>query len=645
MCSVTGWGCCVILLGVRRVEVERWGRYFAARNGGLGVRAAARKSGVSESSAFRFESGDPSCSGVEAAAVLGVVSVGGVVVEAPFSVEAKRALDDFAFFRRRYFGRVSTPWQERAAYEVLRLHESGEREYVVLNEPPGSGKSTLFTHDLPAWMIARDRSIRIMLGSETGRQSRMYLGRLKRTLEREVPLRADAEALAKKVAFDADATMVDDFGAFRPEDRSDVWAASQVTVRQLTGVSVDDKEPTVSAWGRDEKFLGGRYDVVIWDDLVSRQPSAEMWDQILEWWMTEAETRLEPGGLLLLQGQRMWSDDLYRFCLDMKTIDDEPKYQHIVYKAHDDERCTGEHPAGLKAWPDSCLLDPHRLPYKFIENVRKTSERVYAVQYQQTDGAGSESLVDPLWLTGGVDQKGTIYPGCYDTDRLMGDIHPDDLDGWSAISVDPSPTNYWGVQWWIMRPENRRYVLVDKYRRKMGAPDFLSLDLDTGQWSGLLHDLYQTSVRKDAPITHVIVEVNAAQRYLLTQPHVQKWSSVHGVTFHPHQTHSNKNDPKFGVTSIADAFRQGIVRLPSGDPVTRLDISTYTHELTRWPEARTDDEVMATWFMFKAVDTIYTPRTYQPPSYARPDYVSRYAERGLPNHKPTPTPAQRLTAR
>jgi hypothetical protein len=270
---------------------------------------------------------------------------------------------------------------------------------------------------------------------------------------------------------------------------------------------------------------------------------------------------------------------------------------------------------------------------------------VYDVQYQQSDGAGSDSLVDPLWIQGGQDNRGTIYPGCYDNDRLLGEFHPDDKDAWSAVSIDPSPTNFWAVQWWLMRPEQRRYVLVDKYRRRMGAPDFLSLDLETGRWSGLLHDLRTASVDKGAPITHVIVEVNAAQRYLLTQPHVHKWASAFGVTFIPHQTHSNKNDPKFGVTSIADFYRQGVVRLPNGDPSTRLDMSTMVHELTRWPEARTDDEVMANWFMFKAVDTAYTPRDYKPPAFDRPDWIGGYAKRGLPTHQRRETPMDRLTAR
>jgi hypothetical protein len=243
-----------------------------------------------------------------------VVSVGGVVVEAPLCVEARRALEDFEFFRLRYFGRRSSPWQLRAAYEVLRLLGSGDREFVVMNEPPGSGKSTLFTHDLPCWLIVRDRGVRVMVASRTERQARMYVGRLKKSLEREVPLRAGVDDLSLGVAFDAVATLAGDFGAFRPEGRSDKWRVDELFVRQLDGVALDDKEATVSAWGQDSGFLGGRFDFVVWDDLVDRKnsKSLESREGLREWWDTEAETRLEPGGLLLLQGQRIANNDLYR---------------------------------------------------------------------------------------------------------------------------------------------------------------------------------------------------------------------------------------------------------------------------------------------------------------------------------------------
>ena len=99
----------------------------------------------------------------------------------------------------------------------------------------------------------------------------MYVGRIKRSLERDVPMRADADSLAAGISFDAAACLQDDFGAFKPEGRSDKWRATELVVRQLNGVALDDKEATVSAWGQDSGFLGGRFDFVVWDDLVDRK--------------------------------------------------------------------------------------------------------------------------------------------------------------------------------------------------------------------------------------------------------------------------------------------------------------------------------------------------------------------------------------
>ena len=179
---------------MKAADLKKWERYFEARNTGVAVEAAARRAKISASTAYRFERGDPGSGGLVAAAELGVTMVGGNLVAPPLSDEARKALDDFAYFRFRYFGRKSTPWQERAAYELLRILEDGsqDRKFVVMNEPPGSGKSTLFTHDIPTWLIVRDRTIRIQIGSRTERQARMYVGRIKRSLERESPLRANA---------------------------------------------------------------------------------------------------------------------------------------------------------------------------------------------------------------------------------------------------------------------------------------------------------------------------------------------------------------------------------------------------------------------------------------------------------------------
>ena len=616
---------------MKAADLNRWKTYFDARNTGVGVEPAAKRARLSASTAYRFERGDPGSGGLEAAAQLGINTVAGNLVDAPLSEEARRALEDFAYFRLRYFGRRSTPWQERAAYEILRVMETDDREYVVMNEPPGSGKSTLFTHDIPCWLIARDRTIRIQIGSRTERQARMYVSRMKKSLERDAPMRADSDALTRKIAFDAESCLQDDYGAFKPEGRTDLWRAEALVVRQLDGVSLDDKEATVSAWGQDSGFLGGRYDLVIWDDLVDRKNTrtAESKEQLREWWDTEAESRLEPGGMLLLQGQRIAHDDLYRYCLDKKNIDETPKYRHIIFKAHDEDRCTQNH-EDLKPWPEGCLLDPYRLPWKMLETIKHNNPRTFAIMYQQEDGDVVGGLVDPIWITGGIDSEGYPAPGCLDKGRRFLDppAHLLDGKGWSFVTVDPSPTQWWGVIWWLYDSESGNRYIIDLHKRRLNPEQFLSIDLDTMQYSGLMQDLWENANMLNIPMTHVVVEVNAAQRWLLSQPHVQRWSANTGVSFVPHTTSVNKADPKYGLESIGDLFRQGRIRMPWGDIASRNGCQSLIDEAIRYPDHDTTDLIMSTWFGKLAVENLYTPSRSGMYRMGRPSWLG-YSQRGI----------------
>ena len=615
--------------------VRKWLRFFDARDEGISVEAAARKAGISNSAAYRFERGEPSSGGILVAHAHNRRTVGGQTVAAPLDPAAIAALEDFATFRLRYFGRKSAPWQERAAYDIVSYLETPDREYVVINCPPGSGKSTLFTNDIPCWLIARDRTIRIQIGSRTERQARMYVNRIKRSLERDAPMRADADSLAAGIAYDAVACVQDDFGAFRPEGRSELWRAESLVVRQLDGVSLDDKEPTVSAWGQDSGFLGGRFDLVLWDDLVDRKntKTAESKESIREWWGTEAETRLEPGGVLVLQGQRIAHDDLYRHCLDMRTLDEAPKYRHITYKSHDTDKCQGIHEPGVaQPWPQGCLLDPHRLPMRMLDTIKRNSPRVFEVQYQQEDGDLVGGLVDPAWITGGLDTLGYNAPGSLDLTRSMGEIPvhlKDSFDGWHFVTVDPSPTEWWGIIRWAYDPGTGNRYIIDICRRRMNPEDFLSLDLETMEFSGLMEDWRIQSNKDGAPISHVIVEVNAAQRWLLSQPHVQRWMAATGILFVPHTTTINKQDPKYGVESTGDYWRQGRCRIPHMTPTDRLKAQPLIQELTRYPDSDTTDLVMSQWFCALAINHLYTPRQQGLYGMGVPSYL-RGSKRGMP---------------
>lgn len=622
-------------------EVQRWARAFDSLDLDGNVLTAAKKSKLSPSSLYRFLRGEQNNAGLEAAAILGRTKVGGNLVGQVLNPQALKALEDFAYFRRRYFGRISTPWQERAAYEVLRAMQTRDREYMVINVAPGTGKSTLFTNDIICWLIARDRTVRILIGSRTERQARMYVGRIKKTLERDVPMRASADDLTDGIQFDAEATMLDDFGAFQPEGRSDKWRADALVVRQLDGVSLDDKEDTVAAFGKDSGFLGGRFDMVMWDDLVDRKntKTSDSKDDIQEWWGTEAETRLEPGGVLVLQGQRIKHNDLYAHALSMKHLDGSPKYRHIIYQAHDEENCRG-HERDVDSpplpWPEGCLLDPRRLPMASLETIKHNSPRVFDVQYQQRDGDLVGGLIDPAWIAGGLDAEGYLSPGCLDRERGVGEVpkHLTSGRAWSFVTVDPSPTNWWGIIWWLYDPVTQNRYAIDLIRRKMNPEDFLSLDLDNGQYTGLCEDLRKTALLQGAPLQIIVFEVNAAQRWLLQSSAIQRWMDVTGISFVPHTTHLNKADPKYGLESIGDLFRQGKIRLPWGNPTSRMKVNFLVDEGVKYPDADTTDMIMSCWFGKLAVENHYSGNHgYQ---HERPSWLQQRTRglvglsRGLP---------------
>lgn len=605
----------------RQVDDVVWGKFLDLRDKGFSIERAAKEVGVSVSTVTRQQADRDS-------RLSRLMAVRGLVHDFGVSAEGKRALEDFGYFRSRYMARASTPWSIEAADKISALLASPHKEFLVINIAPGVGKSTMFTHDLPAWLIARDRSIRIMLGSRTEQQARMYANRLRRTLERELPVRADPKLVELGLASDAEATMSQDFGPFKPAN-NDLWTKAEFVVQQSTGVSVDDKESTVTAYGMDSGFLGGRFDFIIWDDLVDKKTMRGEFDLLTQWWEQEAESRLEPGGLMILQGQRLASDDLYRYALDLRDVDDDGeitedaprKYKHIVYKSHYDELCTGKHDKP-KAYPEGCLLDPVRLPWRELQRVRANREDRYLVMYQQEDFDPASQLVPSLWIDGGTDSNGVNYPGCWDPDRGVGQI-PKNLGGdwFSVITADPSPSKNWSVQWWLYQPETEIQYLLDMYRGPMDAPDFLDWNHNSGQFSGLLDEWVERAKDLGRPVTYLIFEQNAAQRFLLQYDHVKRWQAINGVNIVPHATHRNKSDDEYGVQTIAPHYRYGRVRLP-GNVIdgSRKKMDPLIKELGTWPEGKTDDCVMAHWFL-----QWNAPRLFhvsgKPPVFQRPSWM------------------------
>lgn len=582
------------------------------------------------------------------------------------SPEAERALVDFAYFRRRYFGRVHMPWQSEAAYELERLVYTPEKEFVVFNAPPGAGKTSLTTHDLLAWMVCRNRAVRVLVGARTLNQAMYYTDRLRKSFERLDLAHPKSEDLRKGLAVTPTGVLAMDFGRFKPIGRMGRWAAGAFVVAQPDDLHVVEKEPTVAAYGMDSGFLGGRFDVVLWDDLVDRKTfkTLDALEALIEVYEDEMETRVEPGGLLVLQGQRMAPNDLYRHALDMQggdfddwDEDDGPapvlpaKYRHLVFKAHYEEHCEGrathrgdpppwQPPArdegvvlrGLFGYPDppqGCLLDPKRLRWAELSAIKAGRGQKFAVLYQQEDVDSKDVLVPRIWIDGGLDPvTGEEFPGCWDKGRGVADP-PKNLTPpvFSYCTVDPSPTRYWCVQWWLFQPASNLRFLLDLKRGKMDAPEFLDWHPTTQRFSGLAEEWQLRSDDLGFHISHWVMEHNAAQRFMSQYEFFVHWKRLRHTAIQAHQTQRNKTHEDYGVEMLANLYRYGLVRLPTGGQYhgdrSRLVSLNLVDEVTHYPDSSTtNDCVMAQWFgEYQLQKGLFRRETGERPPQRRPSWL------------------------
>jgi len=623
-------------------------KYFEARSAGLSIAEASRKARFSESTGHRVEkaaqtlriSDDVDSSARNYRELKTEAKLEGPKSYDKLSEDAQRALEDFGYFRQRYFGRISTPWQEEAGIALVALLESEEKEYVVMNMPPGSGKTTLL-HDITCWIICRNRSIRLLTGSATMSLAKRNLMRVRRSLERVIPELADDALKARGLAVDAETTMALDFGRFKPLEK-ELWTNEAFIVMQPEeNGAISEKEPTVSAYGMDSGFIGGRFDGCFWDDLVDPRKirSADQREAMEDWYQDVAESRLEPAGMLALIGQRLAADDLYRFALDMEQpLEDEEelldegmsedevtklrtskKYKHLLYKAHYDELCDpSHHKRTSDPYPVGCLLDPRRLSWRDISNLMSNRGERFAVVYQQEDLDPSEVLVRHEWVFGQGDN-----PGCMDKDRDIWQI-PKGISASECLMVataDPSPTNFWAIQCWLYHPESQQRFLIDLIRQKMEASKFLDYNIHDGKYTGVMEEWQNLSESMGYPIQYWIVESNAAQRFMLQYDYVKQWRQMRSVEIIPHNTNGiNKSDEALGVTVLQPHYRFGRVRLP-GRGEGKVRSMKLIDEVTKYPNgSRTDDCVMAQWFLEWNIPNLYIPKSVSAPAW-RPSWV------------------------
>lgn len=460
---------------------------------------------------------------------------------------------------------------------------------ILVNVPPNHAKSMTITINYVTYRIVKDPNISVMIISKNQNNAKKFLYAIKQRLTH--PRYADMQL------------------AFGPADgyraTADQWTATQI---YLGGDARDsgEKDPTVEAVGMGGQIYGNRCHLIVLDDTVVLSNAAQ-YEAQMDWIRQEVASRLPPdGGQLLVIGTRVASVDLYKELRNPDHYTDgEVPWTYLAmpavleYAEHSKDWKTlwekSEQKLAESDLPDdSGLFDRWTGPR--MEKVRnEVGATKWSLVYQNLDVA-EDAIFDPTCVRGAV--NGMRKPGPLIAGAAGHPQHPQNF--YRVIGIDPAMRGETAaVAYAVDRRTQKRYVMDVNI---MKSPTPAAIRELIQQWA----DIYKPHV--------VIVESNAFQLFLTQDEHITKFLSTRGIAYRPHYTGNNKQDPEFGVASLAPLFgtkvaregqvttkhaRDNLIELP--DMQTSENIKSLIDQLITWqPGVRGSklkmDAVMALWF-------------------------------------------------
>lgn len=612
-------------MGAPRITPAQEAHFLTRIHQGEPIKRAAQEAGFSERAGYGILG--KGGGGPEVRAMRDESKVPSPIPLDKLSDAAQEAMADRSgvLYCRRYFGYELLPWQVEYWRLLEDAWDSPDREFRLVNAPPGGGKS-LGAAMFCTKLIASDRATRTLFISVAQKLARRNSGRVKMALQRVTPQ-------VNKDGSTAQAALSSDFGRFKPLHQGTQWTIDEFTVEQMDGTLPEEKEPTCQSYGFDSRFIGNRLDAVFGDDMDTTRGirNFEVVELNREVFDNELEPRLDAGGIFVLTQQRLGAFDFSAHVKAKMVVPDDydgeselmtPQYTQITFKAHYEELCRGResHQRDAEPWPAGCLLSPRNLSWADIR--KAMTKESFDVIYQQQDPGESEALVQRIWVDGGRDAEGHTYLGCWDHDRAAWQLPPNLMgQKFGVVTVDPSPTRFWSVQAWVIAQDSEQRYLLDIERKKMEAPDFLDWSIHLNDWTGMAEDWRRAFDRAGQKLTHLIVERNAAQRFMLQYDHFHRWRSKYNIQVIAHDTARNKADEDFGVQMVGPRWRDAQVRLPGRGNDGRLASLKLVDEVVRYPHSPTDDCVMAQWFLEHNLPSLSRRLNHKPQKLWRPSWA------------------------
>jgi len=444
------------------------------------------------------------------------------------------------------------------------------------------GRDMIVTHNSEllqhfcAWLIKRNPNIRILWVGPNSDVAEFYLGGVRTILESAAMVKA---FLAPGVTF-------------RPQARSaQTWSQTKFTVATRT---TDSPSPTMAALGPKGRILSRTLDLIILDDIedqttVSEPGTREKTRRFMT--VTMESRKMVHTGMVVI-GSRQHHDDVYGYLLD------DPTWRHIVDQAHDDECVIPELDVDLHV---ECMMFPEINPYSWLLEKRRGADalnlrHVYEMVY--LNRTRPEGFI--------VFAEAPIVAS-YDFSRGLGLNY---IDG-TALPIthkfgglDPSVSGYQAAFMW-------GYRKAGTYDNELRPERLWMMDLENHLGGGTKAALVQIVMwNENYDLKHWVVETNLYHGGIINDRDIQLYCQANSIYLEAHQTHVNKWDDNFGVSTLAKMFDDGVISLPVGSPEAREKSLLYKAQCLGFsPEATKSkakrgyksDVLMSSWFPMKVV--------------------------------------------
>lgn len=473
------------------------------------------------------------------------------------------ARQSIGFFAWYYLGVKLAKFQERWLEEIIKSHRG------LILAPVGHGKTEALAKVLTIYLIVHNRNIRILLLSKGEGHSEKNLAVAKHELRFNERLIAD-------------------YGQFY--SIRNVWKSTKITVIRDQNL----KDYTIEATGLLGSITGGRFDVIIGDDIIDRLIVLEagVRKKILEYVMSTVMTRLTPNGAAWFIGTRKHFDDIYAsFMKDptFKVIHDkaiirEPE-DHEIKKLDspillpDGKEQThaavihGDDP-GECLWPEMWSME------KLLLEKFRLGSIVFAREYQD-EVVDDETALFPLQKLEACRDDSMSY--------ISGELTPELREKYKVIVLgfDPSlvtsqkkaqarDTDYFvGIGMGLRLDGFTRDLLL--IVRKRGLDPDKSMNMVKAVYYQIMPDYCAAETNSFGEILH--------------------WNLVHKAAMKilSHVTGSNKNDTFAGVPCLSPLFENGMIHLPNKTEADKLLTNELIAEFHGLGVESHDDMVMGLW--------------------------------------------------